>query len=93
MKLFTAQTMLAVGLVAGIVGTGITLVATIHESRSLFQELEALKREQDRLDDDWSALQLEVGTLAGHARIEEIARKELGFIEPDERLVFVKAER
>ena len=93
MKPFTAEMTLAVVLVAGVVATGITLVATIHESRSLFQELEALKREQDRLDDDWSALQLEVSTLAGHARIEAMARRDLGFIEPDEQRVFVKVER
>lgn len=93
MKLFAAEVALAVILVAGVVGTGITLVATIHESRSLFQELEALKREQDRLDDDWSALQLEVSTLAGHARIEEIARNDLGLIEPDEHRIFIEAGR
>lgn len=93
MKRINAEMTFAVILVAGVVATGITLVATIHESRSLFQEHEALKREQDQLDDDWSALQLEASTLAGHARIEGIARNEIGLIEPDERRVFVKDDR
>ena len=80
-------------LTAGIVGTGVLLVTTTHESRRLFRELEALKREQDRLQDDWSALTLEVSTLAGHSRIDELARSELGMVEPGGRLRFVQSEQ
>jgi cell division protein FtsL len=69
-------------LVAAIVGTGIQMVTTKHQSRLLFQELEALRGEHDRLLDDWSALQLEVSTLGAHAKIDRIARDELGMVEP-----------
>jgi len=69
-------------LVAGIVGTGVALVTTKHQSRLLFQELESLRGEHDRLLDDWSALQLEVSTLGAHAKIDRIAREELGMVEP-----------
>jgi cell division protein FtsL len=90
MRLAVLQIALAVVLLGGIVSTGIALVATTHESRRLFRELELLRREQDRLQDDWSALTLEVSHLAGHARIDEIARDELGLVEPDERRRYVE---
>lgn len=77
-------------LLAGIVATGVSLVKTTHESRLLFQELEDLRREEDRLQDDWSALELEVATLAGHASIDRVARDELGMIEPGEGRIYVE---
>ncbi len=76
-------------LAAAVVATGIALVFTTHESRRLFRELEALKREQDRLLGDWSALELEVGTLAGYSTIDEFARAELGMVEPDDQVNYV----
>jgi cell division protein FtsL len=88
-----AQAAIAIVLVAGIVATGIALVTTTHESRALFQELEALRREQDRLQGDWSALQLEVSTLAGYARIDALAREKLGMVDPDQRLHYVEPAR
>jgi cell division protein FtsL len=78
---------------AAIVVTGVTKLATVHESRRSFQELEELKREQDRLLDDWSRWQLELGRLATHAQIDMIAREELGMIEPDARREFVEPPR
>lgn len=91
MKLIVAEIAFAVVLLAGVVGTGVGLVTTTHESRHLFQELELLRREQDRLQDDWSALQLEVSTLAGHARIDMIAREDLGLVEPDARWLYMES--
>ena len=81
---------MALVLIAGIVATGVALVETTHQSRSLFRELEALKREQDRLLDDWSALTIEVSTLADPARIDAEARQSLGLVEPDARIEFVE---
>lgn len=77
-------------LAACIVATGLALVTTTHESRALFQELQALQREQDRLQGDWSALQLEVSTLAGHARIDVLAREKLGMVDPGPQLRYVE---
>lgn len=90
MRLVALQILLAVVLLGGVIGTGIALVTTTHESRRLFQELESLRREQDRLQDDWSALRLEVSTLAGHAEIDRIAREELGLVEPGSNQVYVE---
>jgi len=89
-KRVVAEIALAVTLLAGVVGTGVVLVTTTHESRRLFQERELLRYEQDRLLDDWSALQLEVSTLAGHARIDTIAREDLGLVEPDAQWLYLE---
>lgn len=93
MRRIPAVIVLLVALLAAIVGTGAAMVRTTHESRSLFRELEALRLEQDRLRGDWSALQIEVGTLAGHARIDGFARRELGMTEPGENMRYVEVRR
>ena len=80
-------------LIAGIVVTGFSLIATTHQSRILFREGEALRREHDRLQDDWSRLTLEAGTLSGHAEIDALARGELGMVEPGDAIRFVGASR
>lgn len=80
-------------LAAGIVATGVALVETKRESRALFGELEALRREEDRLLGEWSALQLEVGTLARHDRIDTLARDELGMVDPGPRVHYVEPAR
>ena len=89
----TIELIVAAVLIAAIVATGFALIATTHESRLLFREGEALRREQDRLQDDWSALVLEVGTLSGHAEIDARARNELGMQEPGDAIRFVEVTR
>jgi cell division protein FtsL len=80
-------------LVAANIGTGTALVITTQKSRALFQERELLRREEDRLRGDWSALQIEVTSLASHSEIDRTAHDELGMIEPDSRLQYVPANR
>jgi len=87
------ETAIAAGLVAAIVATGAAMVTTKHESRRLFQELELLRAEEDRLQDDWSALRIEVHTLASHSRIDEFARGDLGMVDPDARREYVELPR
>ncbi|MDX1563382.1 MAG: cell division protein FtsL [Gammaproteobacteria bacterium] len=83
---YGAAALLAVGIVA----TGIAKLTTVHESRQRFAELQELQREQDRLQEEWSALEIEQGMLAAHGRVEQIARDELGFIEPSANRSFVE---
>ena len=54
-----------------------------HRSRILFVELQALERERDRLDTEWSQLALEHSAWATHDRIEELASKRLAFRAPE----------
>jgi cell division protein FtsL len=53
-----------------------------HRARTLFIELEALKREARDLEVEWGKLQLEQGTLSSHARVETLAKKQLGLMSP-----------
>jgi cell division protein FtsL len=53
-----------------------------HRARTLFVELEALKKEARDLEVEWGKLQLEQGTLTSHARVETMAKTELGLISP-----------
>lgn len=87
------ESLVAVVLLVAIVATGTALIVTIDESRSLFQERESLKREHDRLQGEWSAYTLEVSYRAGHAKIYEVAREELGMVDPGEQTVFVGVSR
>lgn len=93
MDLRAIQSMIAVVLLAAIVASGTALIVTIHESRTLFQEREALKREHDRLRGEWSAYTLEVSFLAGHTEIDKLARERFGMIDPGDRTVFIGAGR
>lgn len=80
-------------LTAANIATGAALVMTTTKSRALFQEYELLQSEEDRLQGEWSALRLEVGTLAGHSEIDRIARDELGMVDPDDQLHYVRTAR
>jgi cell division protein FtsL len=77
---------------AAIVATGVGVVVAKHDARQLFAELEALKREQDRLDVDWGRLRLEQGAYATHPRIEQLARERLGLAAPTPADIIVVAE-
>ena len=57
--------------------SAIGVVATKHQSRKLFVELEALNQERDELNIDWGRLQLEQSTWSTHGRIEQVARERL----------------
>ncbi len=72
---------------------GITLLMALavvrvkHENRLLTTQIERLRLEHDRLEMEWSQLQLEDAALAHHARIETLARNELGMSEPRDYVV------
>jgi cell division protein FtsL len=68
-----------------VLASGIAAVYAKHQSRKLFVELQALTAERDRLDLDWGRLELEASTQANHARVEQLARSELGMRLPDPR--------
>ncbi len=69
--------------------SAIALVYTKHESRKLFVELEELTHERDGLNIEWGQLQIEQSTWAQHARIEEVASKDLALVRPEATEIFV----
>ena len=60
----------------------LAVVNAQHRARTLFVELEALKREARDLEVEWGKLQLEQGTLTSHARVEALAKTQLGLMTP-----------
>lgn len=63
-----------------LVGCGLSLVNAQYQARQLFFELERSQSQARQLDIEWAQLQLDQSTLGKHARIEEIARRDLNMI-------------
>ena len=71
--------------------SAIVAVYARHDSRLLFSELQKQEARRDLLNIHWGRLQLEQSTWATHARIERMAREELGMVVPSpEQLLVVK---
>lgn len=64
-------------LAAFLVGCGLSLVNAQYQARHLFIDLERALAQARQLDIDWAQLQLDQSMLGKHARIEEIARRDL----------------
>lgn len=60
-----------------VLASAVGVVATKHQSRKLFVELERLTVERDELNIDWGRLQLEQSTWSTHGRIEQVAHERL----------------
>ncbi len=67
-------------LTAMLVACGLSLVNSQYKARQLFIELERSQSQARQLDIEWAQLQLDQSTLGKHARIEEIARRDLGMV-------------
>jgi cell division protein FtsL len=65
-------------LLAVLVGCGLSLVTSRHQSRKLFVELERAQAEARGYETEYGQLQLEQSTWANPARVEKIARTSLG---------------
>ena len=66
----------------GLFASALGVVWSIHETRSLFIELQALNAERDRLDIEWSQLKIEQSAWATHGRVEQTARTGLHMVIP-----------
>ena len=60
----------------------LALIQSQHRSRTYFVELERLKKQAHKLDEQWGQLQLEQSTWANPARVDTLARTRLGLIAP-----------
>ncbi|MHB8447104.1 MAG: cell division protein FtsL [Rudaea sp.] len=69
-------------LLAAVLVSAIGVVYARQENRLLFGELTRLTHEQDDLNTDFGRLELEQATWAEPNRIEQIARGQLGMLNP-----------
>ncbi|MGH8456500.1 MAG: cell division protein FtsL [Stenotrophobium sp.] len=74
--------MLQLLLTALVVLSALAVVRVKFENRELVTQMDGLRSERERINMEWSQLQLEEATLASHTRVEKIAREKLGMVEP-----------
>jgi cell division protein FtsL len=67
---------------AGLFASALGVVWSIHETRTLFIEMQGLNAERDRLDIEWSQLKIEQSAWATHGRVEQTARSGLNMVIP-----------
>jgi cell division protein FtsL len=76
------------------VASALGVVASQHQARQIFSELEREQARARLLEVEWGQLQLEQSTWAALARVELIARERLGLQEPQPgRIVIVEVPR
>lgn len=74
--------MLHLLLSALVVLSALAVVRVKFKNRELVTQMDQLRAEHERINMEWSQLQLEEATLASHTRVEKIARDQLGMTEP-----------
>lgn len=69
-------------LLLAVIASGIAVVWARHQDRVAFVQLTTLQNQRDALNVEFGRLELEQATWASPARIEQIARGQLGMISP-----------
>jgi cell division protein FtsL len=87
------MTRLNLFLLAVLIACALGLVASQHQARKLFGELELEEERSRQLGVEYGQLQLEAGTWAERARVERIAGRQLRMHVPNaKRLQIVRPE-
>jgi len=71
----------------------LAVIQAQHRSRTYFVELERLKKEARALEEQWGKLQLEQSTWANPARVDSLARTQLGLVPPSQERIRVETGR
>ena len=69
-------------LLAVLTACALALVASQHQARKLYVELQKEQELARQLEVEWGQLQLEASTWATHARVEKLATRALGMRVP-----------
>ncbi|WP_428355461.1 cell division protein FtsL [Methyloprofundus sp.] len=70
-----------------LVGSGLAVIFSKHNSRLVFIAIQKTEQELDNLQVRWERLTIEERMLAEHNRVEKIARKKMGLIELDRKAI------
>ena len=70
-----------------VIGSALWATRVKHENRSLTTDIERARVDRERMQMEWSQLQLEEAALSHHARIERAARDQLGMAEPRDYVI------
>ena len=66
-----------------VIACSLGVITAQHQSRKLFVELEGERATAQKLDTEWTQLQVEQGTWATNKRVEAVATRALGMRTPD----------
>ena len=69
----------------------LAVIQAQHRARTYFVELERLKKEARAHEEQWGQLQLEQSTWANPARVDAVARAQLGLVSPPQERVHVES--
>lgn len=58
----------------------LAVVQVRDRARLQFMDKESLDKDARELEVEWGRLQLELGSLTSHTRVDQLARKELGLV-------------
>jgi cell division protein FtsL len=73
-----------------LIACALAVIQAQHRARTNFIELERLKKEARSLDEQWGQLQLEQSTWANPARVDAVARQQLGLLAPTQDRIHVE---
>lgn len=66
-----------------VIACALGVITAQHQSRKLFVDLEGERAAAQKLDTEWTQLQVEQGTWATNKRVEAVASRALGMRAPD----------
>ncbi len=70
----------------------LAVVQVRDRARLQFMDKESLDKDARELEVEWGRLQLELGSLTSHTRVDQMARKELGLVPvPLDKIVLLPA--
>ena len=70
-------------LLAFAIACALAVITSQHRARRVFSELEGAQAAAQKLNEEWTQLQLEQSTWATNKRIESVAARKLGMHAPD----------
>ncbi len=65
--------------------SGLAVIYGKYKARLVFIEIQQVEQELDHLEMRWERLTLEEKMLSEHNRVEKIARKKMGLVEPNRK--------
>ena len=81
-------------LLVAVLGSGLSIVYTTHQSRFAFNELQELKDQSNQLETEWGQLLIEQSTFGVEGRIDQKAAEQLQMQVPElSEIVMVEYDR
>ena len=81
-------------LLVAVLGSGLSIVYTTHQSRFAFNELQELKDQSNQLETEWGQLLIEQSTFGVEGRMDQKAAEQLQIQVPElSKIVMVEYDR